>query len=203
MGGVGSGRPVRRQVVEDCLRLDAACLNKRNCFMKGSLRREQFTWSVDGEVVARAWIDVILFARERPRMVIRVDGMPSQTIRLTYTQPHLGGRRWCFVCPSGRRCRTLYLISRTSIFQCRQAAGLTYYSKQLNPADRVKHRARKLRKALPGADDDKYPPRPRGMHQRKYEEIVSRLRDLDAKAYSNWIAYLGAWAERNELRGSG
>ena len=58
---------------------------------------------------ATATIEVTVFGKERPRAVLRMDGLAPQTILLASTRPNLGGERWWFVCPeTGRRCRVLY-----------------------------------------------------------------------------------------------
>jgi len=181
-GGFNSGRPRKRVWVEQCLPLDVSFLRRLDCFRKGSLRREKLTWHCRGQVSATAWIDVILHPKERPRAVVRMPGLEPQTIWLTYTRPNLGGRRWWFLCESGRRCRTLYLTPGGDRFRSRQAANIAYRSNALGFSDRIRWRAEQLRDSLPGAKYETYPPRPKGMHRKTYGQILNRLREADENA---------------------
>lgn len=61
----------------------------------------------------------------------------STPIRLTWTRPHYGGRRWWFQCPlvidgraCGRRCAKLHLLAGGHFFGCRICQRLTYRSRQ-------------------------------------------------------------------------
>ena len=181
MGGLNSGRPRTRVLVEDSLPLDAAFLGKLDCFQ--GLARRRLTWVCNGTVSARATIEVKLFGKEPPRAVLRMNGLAAQTILLESTRPNLGGQRWWFLCPeTGRRCRVLYLTADGDRFVSRQAANIVYRSNRLGPSDRVQWRAHQLQDMLPGAKYDQYPTRPKGMHRRTYDWIVNRLREADAKA---------------------
>jgi hypothetical protein len=54
----------------------------------------------------------------------------GQTIRLTTTQPHFGGKRFWFVCGCGRRAGRLCLPTEQIMFRCRLCYDLTYASAQ-------------------------------------------------------------------------
>jgi hypothetical protein len=196
MGGLNSGRPRTRLLVEDCLPLDVAFLGKLNCFQ--GFARRHLSWVFNGEVSARATIEVTLVGEERPRAVLRMDGLATQTILLVSTRPNLGGERWWFVCPTtSRSCRTLYLTPSGDRFVSRQAANIAYRSSRLGPSDRIRWRAQQARDSLPGAEFQRYPPRPKGMHRKTYDKRVRRLRESDARALHLWHAFLGSWAERH------
>lgn len=186
-------------VTEDCLRLDISTLNRLDCFEQGCLHRRQIKWDINGHRVASAEIDVILFPREPPRAVIKMRGLPPQTIRLTYTRPNYGGRRWWFVCPSGRRCRTLYLPYGGTSFVSIKAGKLSYHSSSLAPGDRVRWQAKKARGQLPGAYHDHYPPRPKGMHVTTYNRIVAELREYDEQINEQWLSAAGKYADKTRL----
>ncbi len=178
MGGLNSGRPRERVLVENCLTMDASFLRRIGCFE--GITRKQLSWSRNDKVSATGHIDVTLFPKERPRAVVKLDGLPPQTIRLTHTRPNLGGQRWWLICPvTGRRCRTLYLPPGGDRFLGRQAANIAYRSSGLGYAERIRWRAQQLRDLLPGAMADSYPARPKGMHRRTYDRIVNRLREAD------------------------
>lgn len=195
MGGFLSGRPRERVLVEDCLTLDASFLRKLDCF--AGLARKRLKWTRDGKVSATGRIDVFTFPQERPRAVVKLDGLPAQTIELTSTRPDFGGERWWFVCPTtGSMCRTLYLTPSANRFVSRQAANIAYRSNTLGFAGRVRWRAEQLRDSLPGARFQSYPARPKGMHRKTYDRIVNRLREADENARLVWYGSMRKTANR-------
>lgn len=140
MGGFNSGRPRTHRLVENCLALDAAFLRRIGCLQ--GLARRRLSWFCNGMESATATIEVTVFGKERPRAVLRMDGLAPQTILLASTRPNLGGERWWFVCPeTGRRCRVLYLTTDGDRFVSRQAANLVYRSNGLGLADSIQWRA--------------------------------------------------------------
>jgi len=195
MGGFNSGRPRTRVLVEDCLALDAAFLRRIGCLQ--GLARRRLSWFSNGKESARATLEVTLFGKERPRAVLKMGGLAPQTILLASTRPNIGGERWWFLCPeTGRRCRVLYLTTDGDRFVSRQAANLVYRSNGLGFADSIRWRAQQLRDTLPGAKYQSYPPRPRGMHRKKYDRIVSRLREADKNAQLVCFASMVKTADR-------
>ena len=63
--------------------------------------------------------------RQCPRLNTVVD---EQTIPLTTVRPHLGGKRFWFLCGCGRRAGRLYLPLGQRVFRCRHCYNLTYRS---------------------------------------------------------------------------
>jgi hypothetical protein len=75
-------------------------------------------------------------------------------VRLVWTVPPYGGRRWWFVCPrSYRRVAKLYLPNGGHYFWSRKAYGLGYGVQREPKLDQRMRMARKLSYAL-GADGD-------------------------------------------------
>jgi hypothetical protein len=173
--------------------MDAAFLNSLGCFE--GIARRRLTWVNGDRVSATGRIDVTIM--DQPRAVIKLDGYASQTIKLSSTRPNLGGERWWFVCPvTGRRCRTLYLTPTGDRFMSREAAHLAYRSNRLGFAESFLWCAHQLQDLLPGAQEQDYPPRPKGMHRRTYKRIVNRLREAKERASLVRYASLRATADK-------
>jgi hypothetical protein len=201
MGGIGSGSEPQRTLVEDCLILDANELASQGCFQVGSLTSKENCWKVDGEIVAKAVLEIDLRCdRYQPQLRLTLSRPHhedvSQMIALRDITPTYGGIRWFFKARNGARCQKLYMTPRSNRFGTRQEFQLTYRSKRLCPSARARWRAQQLRESLPGARFDHYPPRPRGMHQKTYDRLVSQLRDADGKVRENWQASLMKTAQR-------
>jgi hypothetical protein len=195
MGGIGSGSEPQRTIVEDCLILDANELARQGCFQLGSLTRKENCWKIDGVTVATAVLEIDLRCdRYQPQLRLTLSRPQredvSQMIALRDVTPTYGGIRWFFKARNGARCQKLYLPPRSNRFGTREEFQLSYRSKRLCPSARVRWRAQQLRESLPGARFDYYPPRPRGMHQRTYDQAVSQLREADAKVRDIYQASL-------------
>ena len=54
----------------------------------------------------------------------------GQTLPVTTTRPHFGGKRYWFRCECGRRSGRLYLTAGETLFRCRLCCDLTYQSAQ-------------------------------------------------------------------------
>ena len=152
MGGAGSGnryhwwRSGKKEVVEDCLSLDA---NRwmRECSLRAGVQalgswhwtyRSGKTFSVEFEVHTLDPADP--FVRLSYSWVWPTSQEPQSAayrVRLTTTRPRFGGLRWWFVCPlivadqpCERRVGKLYLPPGARYFGCRHCHELTYKSCQ-------------------------------------------------------------------------
>jgi hypothetical protein len=67
----------------------------------------------------------IYIRRQCARISVPVD---EQLVPITTVQPHLGGKRFWFLCGCGRRAGRLYLPPGQGIFRCRHCYNLTYRS---------------------------------------------------------------------------
>jgi hypothetical protein len=201
MGGIGSGSEPQRTLVEDCLILDANELARQGCFQLGSLTSMENCWKIDGVTVAKAVLEIDLRCdRYQPQMRLTLSRPHhedvSQMIALRDITPTYGGIRWFFKARNSALCQKLYMTPRSNRFGTRQEFQLTYRSKRLCPSARARWRAQQLRESLPGARFDHYPPRPRGMHQKTYDRLVSQLREADDKVRENWQASIIKTGER-------
>jgi len=138
MGGHGSGRWRNHQkaiIAEDCIFLDTkefhrtGQVNQRHS--AGTLE-----WVNSHERLGSATYSLTEYAPDDCRLRLSyLAGVNlayvNETIRLTATLPHYGGRRWWFECPAcRRRARKLYLPAGAHRFACRSCCGLSYRSCQ-------------------------------------------------------------------------
>jgi hypothetical protein len=148
MGGLGSGRshrngrPGRKDVVEDCLALDANRLTRLGILRAGLWQSGVLTWTDGdtGDVLGAISYAVDTTGPGDPWVRLSYTFDPSDAavedqVGLCTTQPHLGGLRWWFVCPGppggapcGRRVDKLYLAPDEPHFACRHCHALTYTS---------------------------------------------------------------------------
>ena len=115
-----------------------------------------------------------------------------QTIRLTFTQPHYGGKRWWMLCPvSGRRVGKLYLPPGGDIFASRQAWRLGYQSQRDAHRDRPFERLFRLQRKLGGPQGYEEPIfKPKGMWQRTWQRHLDEYWRLDAECAREWFGML-------------
>jgi hypothetical protein len=107
----------------------------------------------------------------------------DQVISLDATTPRYGGIRYWFLCPvTGERTRCLYLPRDADAFASRAVRGLSYRSQSESAFWRGVRQAQKIRVNL-GGDPSIYspfPPRPRGMHKRRYERLKREAAEIEA-----------------------
>jgi hypothetical protein len=101
------------------------------------------------------------------------DRIVRDRIRLIWTVPTYGGRRWWFLCPrTGRRTTKLFLPNGGWHFWSRQAYGLGYACQREGRFDRLQRRAATLNRQLGGegwGSWDSPPIKPKWMRRRTYE----------------------------------
>jgi hypothetical protein len=166
MGGIGSGRWGSRPIVEHCKTVSASRLWRGG----GCNGVECWPSLIDDETGSA---EIYFTLRDGRRQ--------QQSVALTSTPCHLGGRRWWFVCPlSGRRVGTLHLPPDGTMFASRQAHRLGYRSQRIGPLDTAHARLARLYAKL----DAQYhgwlgppPPRPQGMHRETYLRLLARIED--------------------------
>lgn len=181
MGGFGSGawyRLHKRECVDDHIAVDVRHWKREGLIRPG--RWFTVSWSSDGEVRHKIQMQVgdetvTLHYRQR------VNGGDwrnvTQTIRLTYTSCHLGGRRPWFLCPTdgcGRRVAILY-IGDAGIFACRHCNRLAYACQSELPDERAARRADRIRRRLgwPVGISNPNGGKARGMHRRTFNRLKS------------------------------
>jgi hypothetical protein len=134
MGGVFSGtweRPYRKPLVENALALNVTSLKRAGLVAPETQGRT--TWTVDGEVAARA--DIEIGPEHDGLMFVFVQGCfgsfggDEHVLRLAAVPLWHGGLRWWLLCPfcNGRFGKLFWNEGRHH-FLCRKCGGLTYYS---------------------------------------------------------------------------
>ncbi len=110
-------------------------------------------------------------------------------IPIVTTRTRFGGIRHWFECPAcGRRCRKVHGGSR---FRCRRCHGLRYQSQYEWAPIGIARRRWAVRECLDRggrewsvALDDGFPPKPRRMHWRTYERLITRDAELKARCWT-------------------
>ena len=157
---------------------------------------------------------IIYFGEERFPVTVRIDVFdpddafielihstrdkrePDRTvrdlIRLTWTVPTYGGRRWWFLCPrTNQMTSKLYLPKGGWHFWSRDAYGLGYACQRKSRFDRLQRRAAKLNQQLGGNGLRTWnvpPEKPKWMRWRTYWRKYERWRAAVEKADAAFVA---------------
>jgi hypothetical protein len=111
------------------------------------------------------------------------DRIVTDRIRLTWTTPTYGGRRWWFQCPrTGRRTTKLYLPNGGWHFWSRQAYRLGYACQRDGRFGRLQRRAAMLNRQLGGEGWDDPPAKPKWMRWQTYERKYERWEQVVERA---------------------
>lgn len=117
----------------------------------------------------------------------------EQVIRLTWTQPHFGGKRWWMICPyRGHRVGKLYLPQGGDRFASRKAWRLGYHSQRIAARDRPFEALFRLQSKL-GCERGwgNWISRPKGMHHRTFERHLDEFEELDARCGIEMMRVVG------------
>lgn len=192
MGGYGSGRCAARPAVEDGLTINLPLMMRRGWIKDGSRRDYgSLTWSTNG--TQRANINYSYDMTDPGSAFLRLkytrtpygkeQEAVDQLVRLTFTEPNYGGRRWWFICPySGKRATKLYMPPGGDRFAGRAAWRLGYRSQRVAHRDRPFEKLFRLQRKLGGHEGwEAGLFRPKGMWQRTYEAHLDRYEVLQAQ----------------------
>ena len=121
-----------------------------------------------------------------------------QTVFLSWTVPHYGGKRWWMHCPvTTERVGKLYVPPGGDIFASRKAWRLGYHSQRIAKRDAVFERLFRLQDKLGSPRGyDSFPRRPKGMWQRTWQRHLDEYWRLDAQCGQEFLAM----AERLQSR---
>ena len=191
MGGFGSGRTSSRDLIENTYTLDLPSMCRRGLIKEGKIGRGRLVWSRGPDLCASVGYAYSLLDPTEAGLKLRFsrrrnDGSSheiSQLIRLTFTEPHYGGRRWWMICPfSGRRVAKLYLPHNGDGFASREVWHLAYRSQRLDKRGEVFDRLFRLQRTL-GCDEQwgAEPQRPQGMWRSTFARKFNRYLELDAQ----------------------
>jgi hypothetical protein len=187
VGGLGSGRReyATTPTVEECRYLD---VNRFTDATEAKGGHIDISWGENTNIRAQIendgeddHVDALRFTyTTRPDTDDATEY--SYRVPLDYTEPHFGGVRPWFVCPScGTRRGKLYLPPRQEVFACRECYELVYTSSRSSGGEIDRARQR-YKKAFAKADAENraphpnnapfFPDRPKGMHHDTFEELV-------------------------------
>src|SRR5262245_17494747 len=94
--------------------------------------------------------------------------LPHQVLQTEQVPWRFGGRRFYFRCDCGRRVEKLH-SARGKPWRCRHCYNLTYATRQATECFRYKIKAQKISELLGGNSYLYFPPKPKGMHWKRYE----------------------------------
>lgn len=189
MGGWGSGRQGGKPLADSSRKVDFAWLIRSGQVRDGCAGSGTIQWNRNGEPYGSVSYRYDLTMPEAARLVLTFRQQRhgedwqdrEQTIRLSYTLPRLGGRRWWMHCPvRGDRVAKLYLPAGAEMFAGRKAWGLAYHSQRIGAADRPFERLFALQDKL-GCERGWERPiyRPKGMWHRTFDRHLTRYGQLD------------------------
>ena len=122
----------------------------------------------------------------------------KQTVRLVYTEPHFGGRRWWMICPfRHNRVGKLYLPNGGDRFAGREAWRLGYHCQRVAGRDRVFEKLFRLQRKL-GSDQgwEAGLRRPKGMWRRTFDRYWEHYWELDAQCATEMAGVMAALGRR-------
>jgi hypothetical protein len=178
MSGLGSGgwrsRSRWRMTLEDLPSLDVlhwlrGCVLVPGMLFEQALRGQNSCGSV-GVAILSCDLARLLY-RTGAVNLIQID------VGLHWTDCRFGGRRPWFACPCcGRQSGRLYLLNH---WRCRDCCALPYRSQTLTPADRLLHRAAKLRQRLNATTMTSSLERPARMRHSRFIQLSSQIIELE------------------------
>jgi len=137
---MGRHRWTSRFTVEEChYFLDVEVFHRAGpALANASAASGTIFWTRDGDVIGTIRYEIVPSAGGVsvgiPRQFLVLDGgnrlVEERLISITTVRPHLGGKRFLFVCQCGSRVGRLYLPPGQQIFACRDCHNLTYRSVQ-------------------------------------------------------------------------
>jgi hypothetical protein len=172
----GSGR----RTVEQTCSIEIGALKREGYF--AAPKQGHWVWRWNGEIIETARIEW-----DGMRLMVR-----NQVIGLWKTGCRFGGQRHWFRCSCGRHVTALY-SPNGGPWACRHCHHLTYAMRQAIPRDRHLLRAQSIRDRLGGSRNmmEDFPPKPKGMHGRRYE----RIREIHDRAAERAFGMIESWIE--------
>lgn len=191
MGGWGSGRHGGRPTADSSLRIDLTWMFRSGYAREGQRRTGSIHWTCGGEPSGSISYTAIMDTPGEERLELsytRGKGddaeQVKQTVRLCFTRPNYGGKRWWMICPyRGIRVGKLYLPAGGDRFASRQAWRLGYHIQRVAQHDRAGERLFRFQRKL-GSEQGlgAFPRKPKGMWQRTWERHLERYWELEEAA---------------------
>lgn len=186
-------------------KVDLALMIRRGWAKLGHLTSGSLNWNCGGQPAGSISYSVDMrnpFASEMKLTYWRGAGDErehvEQRIRLVFTEPNYGGRRWWMICPyRGNRCAKLYLPNWGDRFAGRSAWRLGYQSQRVAHKDRPFERLFRLQRKLESEQGWEAPlRRPKGMHRKTFDRHLQHYEELDAECavvMMRWIGILRSY----------
>ena len=198
MGGFGSGRYYRssgRVTTEETKRIDIRYMKQQNMLRPNT--RGSLSWSCGGEPTGN-----INYTMYENTMVLNFKWRHyddedwqsvEQTIWFDRTRCNYGGTRKWFLCSHcGTRVAVLY--GADIRFLCRHCYRLPYTSQGEDYPDRMQRRADKIGLKLdPDGLDDDYYYKPKGMHWKTFNRLISTNNRLQEAIERGFLFKLRHW----------
>jgi len=198
MGGWNSGRSGGRPLADTASSIDLAWLFRTNRAKEGFRISGGLSWTwSDGSPAGSIGYAAIMDEPGYERLELRYTRGTGdkredihQTICLTYTEPHYGGKRWWMICPYQHvRVSKLYLPGGGDRFASRRAWRLGYRCQRVSKADQASNALFKLQRKLGcEAGAGNWLRRPKGMWQRTYERHLARFEELNHRVNLEFLA---------------
>jgi hypothetical protein len=192
MGGFGSGRHGGTVTAEGTASYIIAANSltrarlQMGLYATGTLHFGEERFAVEVKVDTTDPSDPFIELTHQTRDDREGDRIVRDRIRLIWTVPTYGGRRWWFQCPrTYRKTTKLYLPNGGWHFWSRQAYGLGYACQREDRFGRLQRRAAMLNRQLGGkgwGSWDTPPTKPKWMRWRTYERKYERWERVVEKA---------------------
>lgn len=200
MGGFGSGRHGGRPTADMSKKIDLAWMIRTGRATPGQWVSGSLSWSCGGE--SAGWISYSANMQDPSNSELtltfsRGTGAEredvKQRIRLVFTEPNFGGRRWWMICPYKHiRVGKLYLPNGGDRFASRKAWRLAYNSQRVAHRDRPFEKLFRLQRKLGCFEGwDSWIFRPKGMHHRTFDRHLEKFERLDAECSVQMMGVIG------------
>ena len=174
---------------------------KKYGLFDGALRRNgEWSWSRNGEVCSRIGYELNTLDEYSAWMRVHYTNTRTKEpydykIRLSFTQPNYGGKRWWLHCPVERCGRRVGVLYMGNVFGCRHCYNIAYSTQNESPPFRLLSRAQKIHKQL-GGDGcvDDWIAKPKGMHHKTYEKKLAEMQQIYEISLSSFFGRFG-WVE--------
>lgn len=202
MGGWNSGRSGGRPIADSALFIDIAWMLRTGKAVPGRYVSGGLSWTSRGQPSGNIGYQCDMRDLDHAFMELQFTRTSSSTgekrdhvqrVPLSFTVPHLGGKRWWMHCPvRGDRVGKLYLPAGGDVFAGRKTWRLGYHSQRISNRDTVFERLFSLQGKL-GCDRGwgagLY--RPKGMWHRTFERHLERYWELDAECSLEGMRIVG------------
>lgn len=202
MGGFGSGRRGGRSTANASRKIDLAWMIRTGRAKPGQWISGPLNWNSGGSPAGS--ISYVAQMEDASDSYLRLtcwrgEGEDrthvEQVVRLVFTEPNFGGRRWWMICPySGRRVAKLYMPAGGDRFASRHYWKLGYQSQRVARRDRPFEKLFRLQRKL-GSEQgwEAHLKRPKGMWRRTYERHLERYYEIDEECAVEMAMFVLRW----------